>query len=197
MANCSYSSTLYLTVNKTKECPPISYLSMFNSWNLQALQLSRSQSLLYDEKQLFRYSFGLVEPKKPAMSSFAPPEIFANPELYASWLAESQEAVVIGVVSFVLFIATCAVAARVYTRLILIKQFGIDDIFAILSLILVIATGATIVYMTNYGLGRHVDFSVTLDDSETGFPTLYLRVCFYNSLYEPYMLFKSKIIFCA
>lgn len=54
-------------------------------------------------------------------------------------LQESREATVIGVVCFVLTVATLAVAARIYTRAVLIRTVGIDDYMAVISLVRPIA----------------------------------------------------------
>lgn len=48
---------------------------------------------------------------------------------------ESREATVLGIVCFVVSVASLAVAARIYTRAVLIKSMGVDDYMAIFSLV--------------------------------------------------------------
>ena len=48
---------------------------------------------------------------------------------------ESEKATVIGIVCFVVTVASLAVAARIYTRAILIRSMGLDDYMAIFSLV--------------------------------------------------------------
>ena len=50
-------------------------------------------------------------------------------------LQESREATVIGIVCFVMTVATLAVAARIYTRAVILKSMGVDDYMAMFSLV--------------------------------------------------------------
>ncbi|KAH8899178.1 hypothetical protein GQ53DRAFT_299506 [Thozetella sp. PMI_491] len=88
---------------------------------------------------------------------------------------ESRAGVTITVVAVMLFLATAAVGLRTYTRTLLIRQFGLDDCAAIVSMVLTWGAGVSIATNTMYGAGRHVS---TLS---SGMVTKYLQL-FYVSI---------------
>ncbi|KAM7194843.1 hypothetical protein V8F33_007041 [Rhypophila sp. PSN 637] len=63
---------------------------------------------------------------------------------------------VIGVVVFCLIFSTLMVALRIFTRGVVVKQIGIDDYAAIVSLIVIYGAGIPIALMTKWGLGKHI-----------------------------------------
>ncbi|KAH8904453.1 hypothetical protein BR93DRAFT_946751 [Coniochaeta sp. PMI_546] len=69
---------------------------------------------------------------------------------------DSQVSTTIGVTILCLSIASTVVVLRTYTRGWIINQMGVDDYFAIASLLMAYGTGIAILCMTQFGLGRHV-----------------------------------------
>lgn len=53
-----------------------------------------------------------------------------------AYAAENRAWVTISVASVTLFLATLSVLLRVYTRMALIKQFGMDDFAAVVTMVL-------------------------------------------------------------
>ncbi|KAI4592153.1 hypothetical protein KJ359_011481 [Pestalotiopsis sp. 9143b] len=89
-----------------------------------------------------------------------------------------------------LVLASVFVAARLYTRLAIVRQFSWDDWFIILAWALAFAVGLTIDLGTKYGLGRH-DSDINADDWDP------LRRCEYafSVLYNPaLMATKTSIL---
>ncbi|KAG8163339.1 hypothetical protein KVR01_006636 [Diaporthe batatas] len=79
-----------------------------------------------------------------------------------SWLA-------LLIIILVLSLATIIVGLRFYTRVVLLKQLGLDDYFVLLTLGFAVATGGAVLSTIPYGLGRR---TATLDPSVI---PLYLR----------------------
>ncbi|POS72992.1 hypothetical protein DHEL01_v208616 [Diaporthe helianthi] len=73
------------------------------------------------------------------------------------------------IIILVLSLTTIIVALRFYTRVVLLKQLGLDDYFVLLTLAFAIATGGAVLSTIPYGLGRH---TATIDPSLI---PLYLR----------------------
>lgn len=69
---------------------------------------------------------------------------------------DSRVSTTIGVTVSTLSVASIAVVLRTYTRGWIIHQMGIDDYFAIFSLLFAYGTGITILCMIQFGLGTHV-----------------------------------------
>ncbi|KAI3399786.1 hypothetical protein diail_5582 [Diaporthe ilicicola] len=83
--------------------------------------------------------------------------------------AQNLAWLVLLIVILVLSLATITVGLRFYTRIVLLKQLGLDDYFVLLTLGFAIATGGAVLSAIPYGLGRH---TATLDPSVIPF---YLR----------------------
>ncbi|KAH7317197.1 hypothetical protein BKA65DRAFT_439165, partial [Rhexocercosporidium sp. MPI-PUGE-AT-0058] len=81
--------------------------------------------------------------------------------------------------STMLGLATVTVAARFYTRLVIIKQLGADDWAVAVSWLFTLGVGITAIVATKYGLGRHTS---TLDpETFAGFlQCLYALIIIYN-----------------
>ncbi|KAJ4135373.1 hypothetical protein NW765_009344 [Fusarium oxysporum] len=92
---------------------------------------------------------------------------------------DSKVSMVIGVATFLLATSTLMVVLRVVSRA-MVKQFRLDDMAAIASLLTMIACGTAITSMTRFGLGRHIS---TVSSKNQ---ILYLR-CFWVSVFF-YML---------
>ncbi|KAJ9143989.1 Integral membrane protein [Coniochaeta hoffmannii] len=93
---------------------------------------------------------------------------------------QSRAHVPIAVVVATLTIATTAVILRSYTRAVLIKQFGYDDIGAIISLLLAIGCGTAVATNTMYGAGHHI-WAVNPDSIPKYFRTFYVSIVLYNA----------------
>ncbi|KAI6377156.1 hypothetical protein MCOR25_002652 [Pyricularia grisea] len=93
---------------------------------------------------------------------------------------EDMSGIVVGVVSTCLVLITLAVAARVYTRLIILRTFGLDDYAAVLSLFFTFACGLVIGLMARHGSGKHI-WTVQASDVETYLIQFYLSIVFYNA----------------
>ncbi len=68
----------------------------------------------------------------------------------------SRRSVIVGVISFVLPLTTLVVLLRFYTRHFLSRALGADDWMMLVSLVLAIVDGVTMLLMTTQGLGRHM-----------------------------------------
>ncbi|OIW28146.1 hypothetical protein CONLIGDRAFT_716508 [Coniochaeta ligniaria NRRL 30616] len=93
---------------------------------------------------------------------------------------QSRAHVPIAVVVTTLTIATTAVILRSYTRLVLIKQFGYDDVGAIVSLLLAIGCGTAVATNTLYGAGHHI-WVVDPAVIPKYFKTFYVSIVLYNA----------------
>ncbi|KAH8844263.1 hypothetical protein MCOR02_009051 [Pyricularia oryzae] len=93
---------------------------------------------------------------------------------------EDMSGVVVGVVSVCLVLITLAVAARVYTRLVILRTFGPDDYAAVLSLFFTFACGLVIGMMVRHGSGKHV-WTLQPSDIEAYLIEFYLSIVFYNA----------------
>lgn len=97
-----------------------------------------------------------------------------DPALY-----ESRAHIPIIVVTVLLTLASTAVGLRVYTRHVLLRQFGIDDIGAIVALVLAMGSGIMVASNTLYGAGRHIAV-VDLEFLWKYFRTFYVSIVLYN-----------------
>ncbi|TLD33289.1 hypothetical protein PspLS_01283 [Pyricularia sp. CBS 133598] len=93
---------------------------------------------------------------------------------------EDMGGVVVGVVSVCLVLITFAVAARVYTRLVILRTFGLDDYAAVLSLFFTFACGLVIGLMVRHGSGKHI-WTLQPSDIENYLIEFYLSIVFYNA----------------
>ncbi|OHF03866.1 hypothetical protein CORC01_00728 [Colletotrichum orchidophilum] len=93
---------------------------------------------------------------------------------------ESRAQMVIGVACFVLSVAFLAVSIRVYTRVLVIRQFGIDDWASVFAFLLVLGCGLAVALNTRNGLGRHVYF-LTSEQIQAYNMTFYVTIVFYNA----------------
>ncbi|SPO05143.1 related to integral membrane protein [Cephalotrichum gorgonifer] len=88
-----------------------------------------------------------------------------------SWIA-------IFTVTLCLTVATVMVGLRVYTRMVVTKQMGMDDWAAIFTLLITYADGITIAFQTRYGLGRHI-YALKSDDIMQYFKCFWLSIVLY------------------
>ncbi|WXC61775.1 hypothetical protein SNK03_007648 [Fusarium graminearum] len=85
----------------------------------------------------------------------APPPFIVNTD--PKRVAESQTTLIVGVVTAINFVALAVVAARTYTRLVISKSPGAQDVLMILSACTGLA-GTIILYLQiPHGLGKHAD----------------------------------------
>ncbi|KAL4724536.1 hypothetical protein ACLX1H_007977 [Fusarium chlamydosporum] len=85
----------------------------------------------------------------------APPPFVVNTD--PKRVAESQTALIIGVITAVNFVALTVVAARTYTRLVISKSPGAQDVLMVLSACTGLI-GTTILFLQiPHGLGKHAD----------------------------------------
>jgi hypothetical protein len=73
---------------------------------------------------------------------------------------------VIATTSVCLAVATVMVSVRLYTRWFLVRQVGLDDYLATITLVLIYGVGIGMALNTTNGLGRHMS---SLDDEEVFF----------------------------
>ncbi|CAI0653346.1 unnamed protein product [Colletotrichum noveboracense] len=94
--------------------------------------------------------------------------------------SDSRRAVMVGVTSFAFALALLAVIMRTYTRVFLLRRFGIDDGAAILTFFLLFACYFAVVINLRNGLGTHV-YLLTEDQIKEYLRTFYTAVVFYNA----------------
>ncbi|OAA59570.1 hypothetical protein SPI_05768 [Niveomyces insectorum RCEF 264] len=94
--------------------------------------------------------------------------------------AGSRRGVIIGVISFILPFTAAVVLLRFYTRHYLSRAVGADDWMMLVSLILAIVDGTTMLLMTTRGLGHHM-WTVSADAVKTYNMYFYLSIVFYYS----------------
>ncbi|RYO99942.1 hypothetical protein DL764_006651 [Monosporascus ibericus] len=94
--------------------------------------------------------------------------------------AESKAWVTIAVVSTTLSIALVALGLRVFTRSILVKQFGADDWAALVAGFCALTCGLLVAINIKYGLGRHAR-TLTPEDKTNYFKIFYHSIVFYNA----------------
>ncbi|KAK0624600.1 hypothetical protein B0T17DRAFT_245961 [Bombardia bombarda] len=92
---------------------------------------------------------------------------------------DSRAGVPIAVVTVCLAVATVCVAMRVYSRAVLIHQFGMDDWAAVIALLLAIGSGSMVASNTIYGAGHHI---AVVDQTLLWkyFRTFYISIVLYN-----------------
>ncbi|KAI1029381.1 hypothetical protein LB504_010617 [Fusarium proliferatum] len=92
--------------------------------------------------------------------------------------ADTRAPLILGVILTLLLLTLSIVLLRVYTRAMLLKQFGADDIWAVLSMVIpsfyVKARGSGI----KYGFGRHQVF-LTEEESRNYFKVFYVSIILY------------------
>ncbi|KAK7442888.1 hypothetical protein Landi51_09436 [Colletotrichum acutatum] len=93
---------------------------------------------------------------------------------------DSRVPIVVGVTSFVLSVAFLAVSIRVYTRIFVIRQFGMDDWASVFAFLLVLGCGLAVALNTRNGLGHHVYF-LTSEQIQDYMRTFYVTIVFYNA----------------
>jgi hypothetical protein len=94
----------------------------------------------------------------------APPPFVVNTD--PKRVAESQTTLIIGVITAINFVAITVVAARTYTRLIISKSPGAQDVLMVLSACTGLA-GTIILYLQiPHGLGKHADTIERADFTE-------------------------------
>ncbi|TLS31201.1 hypothetical protein PpBr36_02175 [Pyricularia pennisetigena] len=74
---------------------------------------------------------------------------------------------------------TVVVLARIYTRVFVIKTFGLDDWAAALSLLFTLACGIVVGINATYGCGKHI-WTVSPGDLQQFFINFYFSIVFYN-----------------
>ncbi|KAL6918487.1 hypothetical protein FSST1_009982 [Fusarium sambucinum] len=85
----------------------------------------------------------------------APPPFVVNTD--PKRVAESQTALIVGVITTINFLALAVVAARTYTRLIISKSLGAQDVLMVLSACTGLAGTIVLFLMIPHGLGKHAD----------------------------------------
>ncbi|KAH7222624.1 uncharacterized protein BKA55DRAFT_668183 [Fusarium redolens] len=91
---------------------------------------------------------------------------------------DSRAPLILGVVLTLLLLTFSVVLLRVYTRAILLKQLGADDIWAMLSFASIAACAFSILLGLKYGLGRHEVF-LTEEESKNYFKLFYVSIILY------------------
>ncbi|KAJ9165690.1 Integral membrane protein [Coniochaeta hoffmannii] len=93
---------------------------------------------------------------------------------------ESRAAIPVAVVIATLSVAVITVALRTYTRLVVIKQFGYDDVGAVISLLMAVGCGVSIACGSLYGAGRHLTV-VNPSLIPLYFRSFYVSIVLYNA----------------
>ncbi|CAK7199989.1 hypothetical protein SEUCBS139899_002677 [Sporothrix eucalyptigena] len=92
---------------------------------------------------------------------------------------DSRRGVIIGVISFILPFTTAVVLLRFYTRHYLSgRAVGADDWMMLVSLVLAIVDGSTMLLMTTQGLGHHM-WTLTAEQVTTYNMYFYMSIVFY------------------
>ncbi|KAL2163203.1 hypothetical protein VTH06DRAFT_5259 [Thermothelomyces fergusii] len=81
----------------------------------------------------------------------------AAPEIDPARAAESNTAMILSVMTVFHVIALTFVGLRVYARAVVIKTFGTDDVFIVLSALCAIGGWSVFIYQAGHGLGKHTD----------------------------------------
>ncbi|KAK0385137.1 hypothetical protein NLU13_7615 [Sarocladium strictum] len=102
---------------------------------------------------------------------------------------ESRTTLIYGVVSAMLGVAFLSLCLRLYTRVVLIKQFGWDDGAAIFAFGMVFGSAFAVMYQTTFGFATHVYFLDPVDIM-LYLRTFYVSIVFYNAA-----LFGIKMTF--
>ncbi|KAF7552844.1 hypothetical protein G7Z17_g4018 [Cylindrodendrum hubeiense] len=91
----------------------------------------------------------------------------------------SKKSLIITVISSVLAVTFLIFSMRMYTRAVLLRNFGIDDWCSVLAFLLTLASGLVVTLNTRNGLGAHQS---TLSDEEfmEYMKTFYITIVFYN-----------------
>ncbi|KAL2151051.1 hypothetical protein VTH82DRAFT_6149 [Thermothelomyces myriococcoides] len=71
--------------------------------------------------------------------------------------AESNTGMILGVLTVFHAIALIFVGLRIYARAVIIKTFGKDDVFIVLSALCAIGGWSVFIYQAGHGLGKHED----------------------------------------
>ncbi|KAK7917848.1 hypothetical protein PG985_011456 [Apiospora marii] len=85
--------------------------------------------------------------------SMSPPPPQIDPE--SDYAKASNAGRIVGVVAVFHFIALTFVALRTYVRAFMVKSFGLDDGFIILSVLIALGSWICLCLQVPYGLGRH------------------------------------------
>ncbi|KAK8029729.1 hypothetical protein PG993_011020 [Apiospora rasikravindrae] len=93
---------------------------------------------------------------------------------------ESRVSMLLGANVGLMALATVFILLRFYTRYVVLNRLGYDDWLALLALMFVLATGVTQCWMTEYGLGRHVDTLFQPNDLKTYTHYLWFSILWYN-----------------
>ncbi|KAH9434614.1 hypothetical protein MCOR02_006609 [Pyricularia oryzae] len=92
---------------------------------------------------------------------------------------ESRVAEIYSAVIICLIAVTVVVLARIYTRLFVVRTFGLDDWTAAISLPFTVACGVVVGVNIKYGSGRHI-WTVSIDDQRQYLINFYLSIVLYN-----------------
>ncbi|CAK7230071.1 hypothetical protein SBRCBS47491_007462 [Sporothrix bragantina] len=96
-----------------------------------------------------------------------------------STYTESTAWVVITVSTITMTVALTALAARVFTRAVLVKQFGADDWGACVAGLGLLLCGIWVCLNIKYGLGKHA-WTLTGPEIENYFMYFYISIVWYN-----------------
>ncbi|KAK2035871.1 hypothetical protein LZ31DRAFT_485437 [Colletotrichum somersetense] len=94
--------------------------------------------------------------------------------------SDSQVSRVIATVSAVLSVTFLTVALRTYTRVCIVRQVGMDDVCAIITLFIVFGCGFAVAWNVRNGLGRHVYF-LAPEEIKNYFKAFYTSIVLYNA----------------
>ncbi|KAK7959806.1 uncharacterized protein PG986_004660 [Apiospora aurea] len=94
---------------------------------------------------------------------------------------ESRASMLLGVNIGLMTLATIFIFLRFYTRYVVLNRLGYDDWMALLALVIVLATGVTQCWMTQHGLGRHVNTIPNPAGLKTYTEYLWFSVLWYNT----------------
>ncbi|KAF5963688.1 integral membrane protein [Fusarium bulbicola] len=91
---------------------------------------------------------------------------------------DTRVPLILGVILPLLLLTFTVVLLRVYTRAVLLKQFGADDVWAVLSMVFITPCTFGILLGIKYGFGRHQVF-LTEEEIRNCFKLYYVSIIFY------------------
>ncbi|KAM0288660.1 hypothetical protein ACHAO9_006714 [Fusarium lateritium] len=103
----------------------------------------------------------------------------SSEEILAGTALESRKPTILAIVVLIPMLALLVVLSRVYTRAILLRNFGIDDGCVIIALLLTLACATLVGYNTRNGFGAHQS-TVSDDEFRAFMKTFYFSIVTYN-----------------
>ncbi|KAK7911550.1 hypothetical protein PG985_014031 [Apiospora marii] len=108
-------------------------------------------------------------------------DVAGDPRLPLATASESRAPVALDVNIGLMVLATAFILLRFYTRYVVLNRLGYDDWLALVAFMFVLATGVTQCWMTEHGLGRHVDTLQQPEELETYTQHLWFSILWYNT----------------